>query len=259
MEGTLSLILRGVCGRICRNAYPFVFAVLLGWPLCWIRLVPSRLDIVVLLLALLLDCTSVVCSPSLSCDTCQGGRGGRSGFLEAEDTRNHSKNGPRQPATAYEHSIISSRFGANAAPVSAPLSVLWALPLCLVLLRHNRICIFVFFPRVPEPSATLSTHAQAATRAVSAAVVSKPADGCGTIPQSERLCKVLPKVMEMAIKGVKNLDEQVSTYLPKSDITSQDPRASFPAEAPYVFHGCEGTHGRKGWVVLEVPQHLVGT
>lgn len=29
------------------------------------------------------------------------------------------------------------------------------------------------------------------------------------VPQSERLCKVLPKVMDTAIKGVRDLDEQV--------------------------------------------------
>lgn len=31
-----------------------------------------------------------------------------------------------------------------------------------------------------------------------------------SIPHSERLCKVLPKVMETAIRGVKDLDEQVT-------------------------------------------------
>ncbi|CAM9126534.1 unnamed protein product, partial [Sphacelaria rigidula] len=33
--------------------------------------------------------------------------------------------------------------------------------------------------------------------------------GSGSVPRSERLCKVLPKVMETAIKGVRDLDEQV--------------------------------------------------
>lgn len=48
-------------------------------------------------------------------------------------------------------------------------------------------------------------------KAKAAAAMSSTTAGADdpTIPQSERLCKVLPKVMETAIKGVKDLDEQV--------------------------------------------------
>lgn len=35
--------------------------------------------------------------------------------------------------------------------------------------------------------------------------------GTSSVPRSERLCKVLPKVMDTAIKGVRDLDEQASS------------------------------------------------
>ena len=57
-----------------------------------------------------------------------------------------------------------------------------------------------------------STHLQAATKAATGAATSKTGNRGATIPQSERLCKVLPKVMQTAIKGVRDLDEQVTTY-----------------------------------------------
>lgn len=68
-------------------------------------------------------------------------------------------------------------------------------------------------------------HPQGATRAASGAAVSKSVNGAGgaTIPQSERLCKVLPKVMETAIKGVRDLDEQVRTYVVLQDKLRRPP------------------------------------
>lgn len=36
-----------------------------------------------------------------------------------------------------------------------------------------------------------------------------------TMPRSERLCKALPKVMETAIRGVQDLDEQVKSWNPR--------------------------------------------
>lgn len=75
-------------------------------------------------------------------------------------------------------------------------------------------------PPSPFGAPFVAPSKAAATRSATTAVggsgsgpaaVSRTGFGGGAkIPHSERLCKVLPKVMETAIKGVKDLDEQVS-------------------------------------------------
>ena len=62
----------------------------------------------------------------------------------------------------------------------------------------------LFFSPPPPLFSIIFAH-----RHLQAAVAKSAVTNPAAIPKSERLCKVLPKVMEAAIRGVKDLDEQV--------------------------------------------------
>ncbi|CAM9911382.1 unnamed protein product [Scytosiphon promiscuus] len=76
------------------------------------------------------------------------------------------------------------------------------------------------------------------------------ADGAA-IPQSERLCKVLPRVMETAIKGVKDLDEQVFEQMMRKASERAMPMPTSTALASPSRH--HHHHNNNAFVTLGTP------
>lgn len=100
----------------------------------------------------------------------------------------------------------------------------------------------------------LYMHTQAATRAATAvAAVPRTVDGGATIPQSERLCKVLPKVMETAIKGVRDLDEQVSR---RFKLHATRPLERFHRKPGTVHEGLPRVFSNSDGVMMLMPERV---